>query len=503
MSALPWSDLRERALRLGALADLWLADLAAQLPLPLPPEDFLRRLQEAMGWPADLRSRVVPAGERGRALVVSLDRLVDQSLLDESVLKPLLQAGPGPLALPVGEQVPLRTVAEAAEHLARGRAVVVLEAPADAWAVDVGGFEHRPPSEPDLEPSIRGDREGLVEVLAVNVATLRRRMATARLRVEQLQLGRLSRTRVAMVYVAGRADPAVVAEVRRRLHAAPWDAIYSAQQVESLLEDRAWSLFPQVRATERPDVCTGALHEGRVVVLTEGSPFALIVPTFFWDLLQTPDDYHLRWVFGVMLRILRLAAALLMLVVLPVYVAVTTFHQELIPAEFFLTLAAAREGIPVPTVVEALGLSLAFDLLREASTRLPKQVGGALSIVGALVVGESAVRGGFVSAPMVILIGLAALSVFALPAFATTMPFRMLAYDLILLGGTLGLVGVSFGLILVLSHMASLTTLGRPFLAPVAPFAPAAQEDVLIRLPYGVQAGPPPLVASDRLGREG
>ena len=478
--------------------DVMLAELALVQPVPPHLGQVRLLVDDAMGSPADLHARYVHTAAGVQALVFAMDGMIDTQVLNDFVIKPLRDADDptNPHRLLSAEVVTSPTVGKIVDGLLRGRAVLCVEGQAVAWQLDVRGFEHREPSEPDLEPSIRGSREGLVEVLRVNTAAIRRRMATDLLRVEEVELGRLTRTRVALLYIGSRVDPTLVAEAKARLKSAPWDSVVSSQQVEALLEDRTWSLFDQVRHNERPDVCVAALNEGRIVIIVDGTPFALIVPTMFWDLLQAPDDYHLRWPFGSTLRAVRLIGLLLMLGVLPAYVAVTTFHQELISTEFYLSLAAAREGLPLPTIAEALAINFAFDLLREASTRLPKQIAGALTIVGALVVGEAAVRGGFVSAPMIILIGLAALSAFVLPAFSTTVAFRILNYVLLLLAGSLGLFGVAFGLVMVLAHMASLTSMGLPFLAPLAPFRFRSLEDVIVRAPWRYQHGPPAFVGT-------
>lgn len=502
------TDLREQAESLGARLGVWLADLALRRPVPASTDQLRRLLRDAMAPGDDLAIRRVTLGGGVPVLVAAIDGLVADVKLNHFVLTPLLAEGrrrPSASAaevarwlrdygLPAGRVTRVRTMDQVLEQLLRGSAVVHVDGATEALAVNVRTDEHRSAEEPATETVIRGPREGFVEVLRYNTLAIRRRLATPRLRIEELSAGGTSRTRVGILYVAGRADPGTVAEVRRRLAGFPGEIVASAQSIAALLEERTWSVFPQLRATERPDVCVAALSEGRVVILTDGDPFALIVPATFWDLLHSPDDYYQRWPFGTALRTIRLIAVLLMVGVLPAYVATVTFHQELMPTEFLLVLAASREGLPLPTLFEALLLNFAFDLIREASIRMPQPIGGALTIVGALIIGEAAVRGGFVSAPMVILIGLGAVSAFVIPAFATTIPFRILNYTLLVLAGTLGLFGMAMGLVVILAHLASLRSMGVPFLAPLAPLRIRGQEDVLVRLPWKLQRGRPPLV---------
>ncbi|WP_460040329.1 spore germination protein [Thermaerobacter litoralis] len=514
------TGLREHIEDLLGMVEHWTGQLALDEPIPAATARLELLLQEALGRPADLV--VVPIRRPGAAtlLVAYVDGLAGQELRAQFILRPLQEACPGPAdaaaawiargMLPGGQVRPVETVREAVEGLLEGCALVAVDRPGrpglpgdpaaavPAWLIDIRQFEHRTVDDPATEGTIGGPRDAFVEVLRVNTATLRRRLRTADLRIEELDTGRLGRTRAAVVYVAGRADAGTVALVRRRLEAAPWDLLFSEEQVEALLQERPASIFPQVRITERPDVVAAGLMEGRVAVLLDGTPFAVLAPMTFWDLLQSPDDYYLRWPFATILRAVRLFAVLLMTVGLPLYVAVTTYNQELIPREFLFTLAASRETLPFPTALEAIGLSFVFDILREATTRLPRQVGGALTIVGGLVIGDTAVRAGIVTAPTLILIGASAMAAFALPTFAAAIPFRILHYVFLTVATVLGMYGLVTAFLIVLAHMASLRSVGVPYLTPYAPFRPHGWEDSLTRAPWVVMRGKPPLI-----GREG
>jgi len=439
----PVTALREHLEATGGEIESWLAELALHQSVPARTPDMVRLLEDAFGKSADVKFRQLRLGRRVEVLVVALDGMAGDALLNDFVLRPLLERAPttspatlarwldGP-GLPEGTVRPVHDMGRVVESVLDGYALLHVDGLARAWVVEVREFEHRSINDPATEGTVGGPRESFIEVLRVNTAAIRRRVRSSLLRVDELTAGRISRTRVAVLHITGRADPGTVAEVRRRLAAAPWDMVFSEQQVEALLEDRSLSFFPQVRTTERPDVCAAALSEGRVVVLVDGTPFAVIVPLQFWDLLHSPDDYYLRWPFATTLRLLRLGAVLLMTLGLPLYVAVATYNQELIPREFLFSLAASREGLPLPTVVEALGLALFFDLIREASTRLPRQIGGALTIVGGLVIGDTAVRAGLVTAPTLIIIGASAVGAFVVPAFTTAIPFRIMNYVLLM-----------------------------------------------------------------------
>ncbi|QIA27672.1 spore germination protein [Thermaerobacter sp. PB12/4term] len=543
----PATRLREHLEDFLGRMDRWVADLALEEPVPAEVRSLESLVRDALGHAADLVA--VPLRRPGGAelLVMYVDGLVGDTLLNQFILRPLLERLPATAPqvarwldrglLPGGRVRPVTRLAQAVDGLLEGCALIAVDAaggppavadsggaPAagaagqgafragrgatpdgqraggagTAWLVDVREFEHRGVDDPATEGTIGGPRESFVEVLRVNTAALRRRLRTPYLRIEELETGRLSRTRAAVVYVAGRADPGTVAQVRRRLEAAPWDMLFSEEQVEALLQDRPLSLFPQARLTERPDVVAAGLMEGRVAVLLDGTPFAVVVPLQFWDLLQSPDDYYLRWPFAGILRMVRFFAVLLMTVGLPLYVAVTTYNQELIPREFLFSLAASREALPLPTALEAAGLSFVFDILREATTRLPRQVGGALTIVGGLVIGDTAVRAGIVTAPTLILIGVSAMAAFALPTFGAAIPFRVLHYVFLGVATVLGMYGLVTAFLIVLAHMVSLRSVGVPYLTPYAPYRPQGWEDALVRAPWAMMRGKPPLI-----GREG
>lgn len=523
MAESPATRLREHLEDFLGCVDRWAADLALAEGVPAGVRRLETLVREALGHAADLVA--VPLRRPGGAelLVMYVDGLVGDDLLNQFILRPLLERVPAAAKdaarwldrglLPGGRVRPVNRLAEVVDGLLEGCALIAVDRTggpkaasagsgaatgASAWLVDIREFEHRSVDDPATEGTIGGPREAFVEVLRVNTAALRRRLRTPYLRIEELDAGRLSRTRAAVVYVAGRADPGTVAQVRRRLEAAPWDMLFSEEQVEALLQDRPLSLFPQARLTERPDVVAAGLMEGRVAVLLDGTPFAVVVPLQFWDLLQSPDDYYLRWPFAGILRMVRFFAVLLMTVGLPLYVAVTTYNQELIPREFLFSLAASREALPFPTALEAVGLSFIFDILREATTRLPRQVGGALTIVGGLVIGDTAVRAGIVTAPTLILIGASAMAAFALPTFAAAIPFRVLHYVFLGVATVLGMYGLVMAFLIVLAHMASLRSVGVPYLTPFAPYRPQGWEDALVRAPWVAMRGKPPLI-----GREG
>ena len=500
-------EVHERSARLGALLDAWAIDLAAGRAIPAQLPRALHTLQVLLGFAGDLHARRLRLPGGVPVAVVVIDGLVDDQLIHQFVLAPMAQL-PQDVRTPEEAErwlvdrglqgTQMRTVAsfgELARELHRGSAVVLIDGLPRALVVHLSGFEHRLPEEPVSEVVTRGPREGFTEVLQTNVAAIRRRLADHRLRVESFETGQLSHSRGALLYVLGRADPLVVERVRRRLATVRLDAVVDTSQLAAHLSSRPWSPFLQYRSTERPEVCAAALAEGRVVVMLDGTPFAVIVPSTFWDLLHSPDDSYLRWVFATATRLLRVGSVLFSLAGLALYVAVLNYHHELVPTNLLITIVASRASVPYPTLMEALILNLGFDLLREAGARMPRGIGGALTVVGALVVGDAMVRGGLASAPMIVLVAVSAVATLALPTFAVTVPFRLLSYVLLVLGATFGLFGVAVGVTIIAGHLASLDSAGKPFLAPLAPWRfQALLEDALSRLPWHAHRRPVPFV---------
>ncbi len=373
---------------------------------------------------------------------------------------------------------------ELVEAALSGDSILLLDGLTVGLGVSTRGWEHRQPAEPVAEPVVRGPKEGFTETLAVNLALIRRRVKDERLRVEHRRIGTHTGTDILMIHLAGLATPEVVAEVGRRLDRIQIDGVLESGYLEELIEDHPFSPFPQVRATERPDVVAADLLEGRVAVLTDGTPHVLLMPHTFTGAMQAAEDYYQRWPMASFLRSLRYLFLLVALLGPSTYIAMTTFHHEMIPTSLLIGLMAAREGVPFPALVEALMMEFTFEALREAGVRLPKPVGQAISIVGALVIGESAVRAGLISPVMVIVVSITAIASFVIPFFSMGLAIRLLRFGMMLLAGTLGFYGLVIGLLAVAIHLASLRSFGVPYLTPIMPPTAEDMKDLMIRAPW-------------------
>jgi hypothetical protein len=480
-----------------------------QIPVPADLSDALAILRVLFDSCTDVVFRTVPVGGERQAVALYVDGMVQVERLEQSVLLPLTQLHstvPMPLtsdalipwlqtaATAIAATAPLRTVGEVVQTVLAGNGVLVVDGVGCGVKMAIPGWEQRAVEEPMSEPVIRGPREGFTETLRTSTTLLRRRLKTPNLKIEQITLGRRTRTAVVVAYLQDVASPEVVGEVKARLERIDVDGILDTGMLEELIEDQPGSIFPQVLNTERPDTVVGSLLEGQVAILADGSPFALLAPVTLWKFVQASEDYYERFWLGTFLRWLRYFFLVIALTAPSFYIAVATFHQEMLPTALLLSIAAAREGIPFPALVEAFLMELFFEALREAGVRLPRPVGQAVSIVGALVIGQAAVQAGLASAPVVIVVASTGIASFTIPRFSFGIAIRLLRFPIMLMAGFLGLFGIMVSVIAILVHLCALRSFGVPYLQPVAPFSWAGMKDLFVRAPRWLLDTRPPAV---------
>lgn len=365
-----------------------------------------------------------------------------------------------------------------------GDVILIIDGEREGMIISARGWDTRGVSEPQAEPLVRGPRDGFTENLRTNTSLVRRRIKSSRLKMEPFEIGALTKTTVAVAYIEGVANEKVVEEVRRRITRIKTDSILESGYLEQFIEDNPWSFFPQVNVTERPDKVCGNLLEGHVAIMIDNTPFVLLVPVFFLQFLQSPEDYYMRPYQASFLRMLRFLTLNIALLFPAFYVAITTFHQEMLPTQLLISITQARAGVPFPAVVEALLMELSFEIVREAGLRLPRPMGQAVSIVGGLVIGQSAVAAGLVSPAMLIVVALTAMSGFSLPVVHAADAIRLLRFPIMLLGATLGLFGVMAALLVILIHLCALRSFGVPYLSPIAPLTVKDLKDTFVRVPW-------------------
>ncbi|PLT34072.1 hypothetical protein CUU64_10730 [Bacillus sp. V5-8f] len=296
-------------------------------------------------------------------------------------------------------------------------------------------------------------REGFIEQLGTNIGLLRYRLPTSDFVIKTMKIGKFTKTKVAVCYIKSVAEPELVKEVENRLSKIEFDSVLDSGIIEQFIEDNPYSPFPQIQPTERPDRVVGNLIEGRVAILTQGSPFALLVPVAFNQFYHTTEDYTNRFLMGNFIRIIRIIALVFSLIFPSLYVSFIACNPELLPTEFAVAVSGGRAGVPFPAVIEDLVIEVAMVILREATVRLPQQVGGALSIVGVLIIGQATVQAGFASPVTVVVIAIATIGSFATPVYTAAFALRMLRFPILILSDIYGLYGVVIGSIIIFNHM--------------------------------------------------
>ncbi|HLO01928.1 MAG TPA: spore germination protein [Symbiobacteriaceae bacterium] len=502
------------ALRVGALK-------AAQeglelVPLPASLGAALVLIKELFSECDDLVLRGLMIGNRPAALLF-VRGLVKEERLELSVLEPLgrhatesqmPESGPAlrtwlaSVAIASDKAEPVKSVGHVVDGLLLGDAVLLVDGLAEGLKMAAQGWERRSVDKPVVESTVRGPQEGFTETILVNTSLLRRKLKSPHLKIERIVLGRQTRTALAVIYLKDVAAPSLVDEVKRRLRRIDVDGILDTGMIEEWIEDQPSSLFPQVSYTERPDRVAGNLLDGQVAILAEGSPTALTLPVTFWMLLQAGEDYYHRFWLASALRLLRALFLVVSLVGPSTYIAITTFHQEMIPTNLLLSIVASREGVPFPVMLEAILMEVFFEVLREAGLRLPRPMGQAISIVGALVLGQAAVQSGLVSTSVVITVAITGISSFIIPGYGLGSAIRLLRFPLMLLAGSLGLFGIMIGLLAILVHLCGLRSFGVPYLQPVAPLTWPDLRDVLLRAPAWLLGRRPAMLGSPNRRRQ-
>ncbi|MGZ4111095.1 MAG: spore germination protein [Tumebacillaceae bacterium] len=490
-------------------------DAPPEDPLSATLDDNVARIRQQLGSSADMVIREFRHGaqQQIRAAYVYIEVLVNQQYVQdliEGTMERLQHSEWKPqdsgekdeqLQFATGDVHLITDFAALYHAILSGATMLLIDGLPEAFAVGTIGSEHRAVSEPTTQTVIRGPQEAFNEVMRTNVSLVRRRLKNPNLWLETRQVGRMTQTDVGLMYIKGLAKESLIQEAKHRLDQISIDSILESGYIEELIQDKGFTIFPTLINSERPDAVAAALLEGRIAIFVDGTPYVLIAPALFTQFFQSPEDYYMRGAFG-LLRILRFIAFFLTLFAPSLYIAITTYHQEMLPTTLLIGLAAQREGIPFPAFIEALVMEITFEILREGGVRMPRAVGTSLSIVGALVLGEAAVQAGLVSPAMVIVVSITAISSFLFPSFEIGVSVRMLRFVLMGLAASYGLFGIFVGGLALVLHLCSLKSFGVPYMTPFAPFIRSDQKDNLIRVPWWRMDKRPRLFVEENLVRE-
>ena len=429
-----------------------------------------------------------------KAFVLFIDGLSNADIINNSILKPLM------VLLDEGIKIDHNHVAEfIKDHLLPGHDVQLLEKYRDildmvnygstaifvegtrqCLVVESKGWDRRNIGKPEVEQVILGPHEAFNETLRSNTALIRKTLRNEQLITEMVKLGSRNRIDVAVMYLEDLVNPQLLEEVKRRIASIKTDYIGVANVLEQFIEDSPYMFSPQIVTTERPDRVVSFLVEGHVAIIVDGGPQVMIVPATLFSLLHSAEDYYLRFPFGNFLRILRIFALFISVLTPALYVAIATFHQEMIPTELLLAIAASHVTVPFPTIFEVFAMEFAFELIREAGVRVPGVIGNTIGIVGALILGQAAVQAGIISPILIIVIAMTGLASFVIPNFSLAFGFRLIRFVFTILAAFFGFLGISGGLFVLLLSMVYMKSFGVPFLAPISPKTKTG-PDVILR----------------------
>lgn len=432
-------------------------------------------------------------------MLMYLNSLIDEPRVNEAIINPIVQSlslfsnREGKLAhlqqrfnekqFAVSEMEESSSLKEINDKLSAGYIAIFLDGEKYAILINFVLVEERAIEEPTSEMAIRGPKDGFNESLQTNLNLIRQRIRSNHLKFIEYTIGDLTKTSVVVAYIDGIAEQSLVEEVIDRLNKMEVEQLISSELIEELIDDEPYTPFPLIQNTERPDSAIGSLFEGRVVILVDHTPFVLIAPMTFWNGFEATGDVYERFIYVTFIRLLRFLLLLVAVFLPSLYVALTTFHPKLIPTELLISIAAARENVPFPAIIEALTMELVFEALREAGLRLPKAIGQAVSIVGAIVIGQAAVEAGIVSAAMVIVVASTGIASFAIPKYNTEIALRLIRFPMLILAGVLGLFGVVVGFLVLMIHLVNLRSFGVAYFKPMAPQILTDLKDILIKTP--------------------
>lgn len=430
-----------------------------------------------------------------KCAILSIEGMVDNNFVSESIIKPILYSN-----LPNIEnrddllnillsQVITSTYVEKSNDMhsiigsiTNGNSIFLLDGCSDVLIINSKGWKMRSVTEPSSEKVIRGPREGFTESLLINLSLIRRKIQNPNLKFQFKEIGKETRTRVCICYIEGVASNKILNELNSRLDEIAINSVLDSQYIQEMITDAPLSAFETIGSSERPDVIAGKLLEGRFALIVDGTPFALTLPFLFMEYFQNNEDYYNNFMYTSFNRILRIIAFLFSISVPAIYLSLVTYNQEILPTPLILSISAAREGVPLPTILESIVMLLVFEILREAGTRIPTDMGQAVSIVGALVLGQAAVEARMVSAPMVIVV--------ALTGIVGLLNIRMKALNILLrtifliLSAFLGMYGYLFGIVGVIIYIMGLSSFGVPYMLTIGSIKMEYVRDSFIRAPW-------------------
>lgn len=452
--------------------------------------DNVESLRAAFTDCPDIIMRNVSLSGGKTGYFVYVDGLVNTDLIQRDFIGPLLcmdyeklvnDDNPG--SLPVAGLKLTDDIKMIIDDVLMGNTVFIGEGLKYAMSCSLIEFDERSIEEPETEKNIKGPHEGFVESIKTNMTMLRRHIKNNSLKFKMFRIGTTSNQPCAIAYIDGIADPKLLDQLSEKIRNLNFDAFLGVGYIEQLIMDHPNSPFPQYLSTERPDRVIGALTEGRLAIMLDGTPFVSIVPAGFFTFFKSVDDYTTNWMFGTFIGTIRLLAALIAIFLPGLYISVLTFHYYTVPLSLLITLAESRARVPFHPLIEALLMEITLELLREATIRLPTYISNSIGVVGGIIIGNAAVQAGLVSNLMVIVVAITGIASFVIPSYDMGLALRWIRFIVMLLAAAFGALGIVTATAIILVHLLALESLGQPYFQPVIPLKSKDLKDAGVRLP--------------------
>ncbi len=458
-------------------------------------EDLKKRIEyfkQKFNNTSDFASREISTKNGTKIAIIYIENIIDKALLSGSVILTLqnieVSQKQNIYDLAKSQIIAYTKVSEPAdeetmlENILNGFCAILFENTEKVLVVECAKWIIRTPAEPPLSAVVEGPREGFVEDFITNITLIRKRLKSKNLKVDQMQIGKESSTQIRILYLKDVADPKIVEKIKHKLNEINIDGIVDSHYITEFLNTSKHSVFKQVGTTEKPDIAAAKIMEGRVVIIVDGSPIVLTLPYILLEDLQSSNDYYTTPARATFLRILRLSAAIVGILLPGLYIALLTHHIKVIPVKLLITISNSIQGIPLPPLLEILFIIFLFEILYEASLRMPRYMGLALSVVGALILGDTAVQAGLVSPPAVLIVAITGVMSYTLPEQSTQISFLRLIFTII--GGFMGIFGIIIGVLFLIGYLVNMDSYGSPYLAPFAPYIKSDLKDGMRRRGY-------------------
>jgi len=453
--------------------------------------DFIRNELGAQG-PMVVKHFYIGIDKPLEAAIIYVNGLVNKDIIDRDILNPLM--------IHIGENLNGKanigdylckryismsnTLVESdlnvvINHLKRGKSAVLINGASEVIIADTAGGQQRAIIEPMNETAAKGPRDGFVENFEVNISLIRRKVKDKNLTIEPFSIGRRLQSDGAIIYIGDIADKQVVEELKKRIEAVDVDAVISSGKLEQYIEDYAYTVFPQAFSTERPDRAIANMLEGKILLVTEGTPMVLIYPAIFMQFFQAEEDYTERTVVSSFVRLLRILAAIIVVTLPSIYLTLIKFNVELIPIKFVTPIVQSRVGIALTPFLEIIAMEMVVEFLREGGLRLPTKIAQTLSLVGGIIIGDTAIQSKMVSPTTLLIVGITVITTFLIPNYDMSLSIRLLRFPMLILANIMGIFGIAVGWFLILVHLSSLDSLGVPYFE----FHKSDMKDTFIRAP--------------------